>query len=191
MFCQYQYYRYNTEQLQTAVDHSDEKYQCKKMSDCPYIGTTVVNKIPWGDWPVGESDQSDDSDSASDASSQHSRSNQDQDEPAEESDTSSEEDREGKGREIEISEWRKKLELIEEKDEALEEAGLEINKLRREVETLTSENKRLMDVLDIVNKISSEGKAGQGDQVFNIKFQEERETGDAEEQTVRVPAIAP
>ena len=81
--------------------------------------------------------------------------------------------------------------MIEEKAEALEEAGLEINKLRREVETLTSENKRLMDVLDIVNKISSEGKAGQGDQVFNIKFQEEQETRDAEEQTVRVPPLAP
>ena len=21
------------------------------MSDCPYIGTAVINKIPWGDWP--------------------------------------------------------------------------------------------------------------------------------------------
>ena len=51
MFCQYQYYReLYTERLQTAVDHSDEKYQCKKMSDCPYTGTTVINNIPW----VGE-----------------------------------------------------------------------------------------------------------------------------------------
>ena len=29
------------------VDHSDEKYKCKKMSDCPYTGTTIINKIPW------------------------------------------------------------------------------------------------------------------------------------------------
>ena len=38
------------------MDHSDEKYQCKKMSDCPYTGTTVIEKIPWGDWPAGEED---------------------------------------------------------------------------------------------------------------------------------------
>ena len=50
MFCQYQYYRRYTEKLQTAVDHSDEKYQCKKMSDCPYTGTTVIEKIPWEGW---------------------------------------------------------------------------------------------------------------------------------------------
>ena len=58
MFCQYQYYRY-IKKLQTAVAHSDEKYQCKKMSDCPYTGTTVINKIPWGDWPAGESESDD------------------------------------------------------------------------------------------------------------------------------------
>ena len=52
MFCQYQYYRWNTEELQTAVAHSDGKYQCEEMSDCPYTGTTVINKIPW----AGESD---------------------------------------------------------------------------------------------------------------------------------------
>ena len=57
MFCQYQYYRMNTEELQTAVDHSDGKYQCKEMSDCPYTGTTVINNIPWGDdWLTEESD---------------------------------------------------------------------------------------------------------------------------------------
>ena len=56
MFCQYQYYRVHTEELQTAVAHSDEKYQCRKMSDCPYTGTTLINKIPWGDWPAGEDD---------------------------------------------------------------------------------------------------------------------------------------
>lgn len=69
MFCQYRYYRENTEKLQAAVDHSDEKYQCRKMSDCPYTGTTVMEKIPWGDWPA-ESDQCDDLES--DSSSQHS-----------------------------------------------------------------------------------------------------------------------
>ena len=52
MFCQYQYYRSKIGDLQTAVAHSDEKYQCKKMSDCPYTGTTVIKKIPW----AGESD---------------------------------------------------------------------------------------------------------------------------------------
>ena len=29
------------------VAHSDCKYQCKEMSDCPYTGTTVIEKIPW------------------------------------------------------------------------------------------------------------------------------------------------
>ena len=29
------------------VDHSDEKYKCKEMSDCPYTGTNIINKIPW------------------------------------------------------------------------------------------------------------------------------------------------
>ena len=48
MFYQYQCYRVDTEQLQTAVAHSDEKYQCERMSDCPYTGTTVINKEPWG-----------------------------------------------------------------------------------------------------------------------------------------------
>ena len=62
MFCQYQYYRRNTEKLQTAVAHSDKNYKCKKMSDCPHTGTTVINNIPWGDYPAGESDQSEESD---------------------------------------------------------------------------------------------------------------------------------
>ena len=57
MFYQYQYCREFTERLQTAVDHSDEKYQC----DCPYTGTTLINKIPWGDvgwvWSPQEADQ--------------------------------------------------------------------------------------------------------------------------------------
>ena len=56
LFCQYQYYRESTEGLQTAVAHSDEKYQCKEMSDCPYTGTTLIEKILWGDWPAGEND---------------------------------------------------------------------------------------------------------------------------------------
>merc|ERR1719150_2081719 len=33
--------------LQSAVDHSDEKYQCKEMSDCPYTGTNILQKVPW------------------------------------------------------------------------------------------------------------------------------------------------
>ena len=53
MFCQYQYYREETKQLQAALHHNDESYQCW-MSDCPYTGTTLINKIPWGDCPAGE-----------------------------------------------------------------------------------------------------------------------------------------
>ncbi len=43
------------------VAHSDGKYQCKEMSDCPYTGTTQINKEPWGHWPADEpeTDQSD------------------------------------------------------------------------------------------------------------------------------------
>ena len=36
-----------TEELQTAVDHSDESYPCKKMSDCPFTGIPTIAKIPW------------------------------------------------------------------------------------------------------------------------------------------------
>ena len=57
MFCQYQYYRWGTKKLQTMVDHSDEKYQCKTMSDCPYTGTTLINKEPWENCPAGEDDR--------------------------------------------------------------------------------------------------------------------------------------
>ena len=46
--------------------HSDEKYQCEKMSDCPYTGTTVINKLPWGDWPAGEDDGEEDQAAESD-----------------------------------------------------------------------------------------------------------------------------
>ena len=60
MFCQYQYYRRDTKELQTAVAHSDGKYQCEEMSDCPYTGTTVINKISWGDWPGRGDDGEDD-----------------------------------------------------------------------------------------------------------------------------------
>ena len=35
----------HTEWLQHAVDHHDEAYQCKEMLDCPYTGTTIINKI--------------------------------------------------------------------------------------------------------------------------------------------------
>ena len=47
------------------------------MSDCPYTGTTLINKEPWGDWPAGEDDEE----------------TQEEDQ-AEESDTDSEEYRE-------------------------------------------------------------------------------------------------
>ena len=33
--------------LQAIVDHFDEKYKCEEMSDCPYPGTNIINKIPW------------------------------------------------------------------------------------------------------------------------------------------------
>ena len=47
-------FRNETKELQAAVYHSDERYQCQKMSDCPYTGTTIINKIPWPDWSAGE-----------------------------------------------------------------------------------------------------------------------------------------
>ena len=52
MFCQYRWR--DIEELKTAVAHSDEKYQCEEMSDCPYTGITLINKIPWGDWPADD-----------------------------------------------------------------------------------------------------------------------------------------
>ena len=51
MFFQYQYYR-GTEELQTALHHKVTSYQCKEMLDCPYTGTTVINKIPWDDGKI-------------------------------------------------------------------------------------------------------------------------------------------
>ena len=30
-----------------ALNHSDERYECEKMSACPYTGTTLIEKIPW------------------------------------------------------------------------------------------------------------------------------------------------
>ena len=44
--------------------HSDEKYKCERFSDCPYTGTTPINKKPWGDWPAGETDESEEEDQA-------------------------------------------------------------------------------------------------------------------------------
>ena len=77
MFCQYQYYRRWTEKLQTAVDHSDGKYQCKDMWRCSYTGTTVMEKIPW----AGEAGDKKEEDQA-------------EEDQAEESGTNREEDRE-------------------------------------------------------------------------------------------------
>ena len=59
-------------QLEATVNHSDESYNCKKMSACPYTGTTIINKIPW----AGEAGETQEEDQA------------------EESDTNREEDRE-------------------------------------------------------------------------------------------------
>ena len=58
MSCKYQYYRWYTEKLQAMVNHSDESYNCEEMSACPYTGTSIINKIPWGDGTanVDESD---------------------------------------------------------------------------------------------------------------------------------------
>ena len=64
MLCQYQYYR-STKELKTAVAHSDEKYQCEEMSDCPYTGTTVIEKEPWGDWPAGQEEDTEEEDTDS------------------------------------------------------------------------------------------------------------------------------
>ena len=71
------------------VNHSDESYKCEKMSACPYTGTTIINKIPWGDCPA---------DSDSDSSSQHSSATESEagetqeEDQAEESDTNREEE---------------------------------------------------------------------------------------------------
>ena len=51
--------QWNTRELQTMVIHSDEKYKCERMSDCPYTSTTIINKIPW----TGEKDHEDQEDS--------------------------------------------------------------------------------------------------------------------------------
>ena len=41
------------------MNHSDESYNCEEMSPCPYTGTTIINKIDWGDWPAGETQEED------------------------------------------------------------------------------------------------------------------------------------
>ena len=61
-FLIYVFYSENTEKLQKAGDHSDSNYECEQISDCPYTGCTIINKIPWGDWPAGEPELSEDSD---------------------------------------------------------------------------------------------------------------------------------
>ena len=49
MVCQSQCYRWDTEELQAIADHNDYNYQCDQMSDCPYIGTSIINKILWAE----------------------------------------------------------------------------------------------------------------------------------------------
>ena len=57
MFCHYLSYReWHTDELQSAVYHSDEKYQCKEMSDCPYTGTNILQKVPWAGQAGADSD---------------------------------------------------------------------------------------------------------------------------------------
>ena len=57
MFCHYLSYReLFTDKLQSAVAHSDEKYQCKEMSDCPYTGTNILQKVPWAGQAGADSD---------------------------------------------------------------------------------------------------------------------------------------
>ena len=57
MFCHYLYYRqWDVYKLQSAVAHSDEKYQCKEMSDCPYTGTNILQKVPWAGQAGADSD---------------------------------------------------------------------------------------------------------------------------------------
>ena len=92
MFCQYQYYRRWTEKLQTAVDHSDGKYQCKDMWRCSYTGTTVMEKIPW----AGEAGDKKEEDQAEEDQAEEDQAEEDQaeEDQAEESGTNREEDRE-------------------------------------------------------------------------------------------------
>ena len=45
------------------LDQDIEVWRCehdqRKMSACSYTGTTIINKIPWGDWPAGETQEED------------------------------------------------------------------------------------------------------------------------------------
>ena len=66
MFCQYQYYRWDTKELQAAVKHSEDIYKCEEMTDCPYTGTTLITKIPWESHnPAIEEDRETDSEEES------------------------------------------------------------------------------------------------------------------------------
>ena len=64
MFCNYLdiYYRSDTQVLQSAVDHSKKNYQCKKMSACPYTGTSIIHKIPWSGQAGAKQDEDQDDD---------------------------------------------------------------------------------------------------------------------------------
>ena len=37
---------YNDE-LYDVMDHSRKDYECKEVADCPYIGTRMMEKVPW------------------------------------------------------------------------------------------------------------------------------------------------
>ena len=93
--------------------HSDGKYQCKKMSDCPYSGTTVINKIPWGDFPAGKEP------AAQEMKENVELAGKEEDRETEDSNTSQALSK----LQSEVRELRKKLKLMEEeKEKALQEA---------------------------------------------------------------------
>ena len=115
MFCQYQYYRKHKHiwGLQAVVDHSEEKYQCEKMSDCPYTGTTVIEKRPWGDFPAGKEP------AAQEMKENVELAGKEEDRETEDSNTSQALSK----LQSEVRELRKKLKLMEEeKEKALQEA---------------------------------------------------------------------
>ena len=40
-------YSYNVEELQAAVDHSNEDHQCELMENCRFINYTLIKKVDW------------------------------------------------------------------------------------------------------------------------------------------------
>jgi len=124
----------NTEKLQTAVAHSDDKYQCK-MSDCSYTGTTLINNIPW----AGEAVETKEEDQA------------------EVSDTNREEDR---GEEI-IIEEPEPQEMVENWEMAVKEEESEEEKEERELSQTVAASISLGDQEDEeLEQAGAENSAG-------------------------------